>query len=101
MGRNNYREFLDGTDPTVADSAPNPGATAPPAPTDLILTTLASGANELIWTNNGSSSGIIIERTGDGANWQTVGVVSGSDATFTDATSLPDLVYFYRVKAFN
>ncbi len=100
-GRSNYREFLDGTDPTTADSAPNPGATAPLAASDLTLTTLDNGHNELAWTNNDTAEGIIVERTGDGATWQTVGVISGTETTFTDETSQPDLVYFYRVKAFN
>jgi hypothetical protein len=45
--------------------------------------------------------GIIIERTGNGADWQTVGVVSGAETTFTDGTALPDTVYFYRLVAFN
>jgi hypothetical protein len=100
-GRNNYREFLDGTDPTIADSAPNPGATAPLAASDLTVTTLENGHNELSWTNNDTAVGIIIERNQGGPTWQTVGVVSGIKTTFTDATAIPDVVYFYRAKAFN
>jgi len=75
-GRSNYQEFMDGTDPLTADSVPNPGATAPLAPSALALTTLDSGHNELSWGNNSTASGIIVERTTDGANWQTVGVVA-------------------------
>ena len=100
-GRSNYQEFLDGTDPLTADSAPNPGSGAPSAPSALTLATLDSGHNELAWTNNSAASGIIVERTTDGANWQTVGVVAGTKTTFTDATAHPDTVYFYRLVAFN
>lgn len=100
-GRSNYQEFLDCTDPLTADSAPNPGATAPLAPSALTLTTLDSGHNDLAWTNNSAASGIIVERTVDGENWQTVGVVAGRQTTFTDATAQPDTVYFFRVKAYN
>lgn len=98
-GRTDVQEYFDGTDPLVFDSAPI--APAPLAASDLTLTTLDNGHNELTWTNNDTPVGNIIERTGDGATWQTVGIVSGSETTFTDATSLPDLVYFYRVTAYN
>jgi len=97
-GRSDAQEFLDGTDPLTIDAAPN--TPAPLAPSDLALTTLDNGHNELTWTNNDTAVGVIIERK-DGANWQTVGIVSGSETTFTDATSLPDIVYFYRVSAYN
>lgn len=97
-GRTDVQEYFDGTDPTVADSAPT--SPAPLAASDLILTTLDNGHNELTWTNNDTPVGNIIERK-DGANWQTVGIVSGMETTFTDATALPDIVYFYRVTAYN
>lgn len=100
-GRGNYQEFLDGTDPLTSDAAPNAGAEAPLTPSDLTLATMASGHNELAWTNNSTASGIIVERTEDGANWETVGLVAGTKTTFTDATAQLDIVYFYRLVAFN
>jgi len=100
-GRSDAQEFLDGTDPLTIDSAPNAGAPAPLAPSGLALTTLESGHNELTWTNNSVANGVIVERTEDNANWQTVGVVPGTQTTFTDATVQPSTVYFYRVAAFN
>jgi len=100
-GRSDAQEFLDGTDPLTWDADPNAGASAPLAPSGLALTTLDNGHNELIWTNNSTANGVIVERTGDGANWQTVGVVPGTQTTFTDATAQPATVYFYRVAAFN
>jgi hypothetical protein len=97
-GRTDVQEYFDGTDPLVVDSAPT--APAPLAPSDLILTPLDNGHNELTWTNNATAVGVIIERKAS-TTWQTVGIVSGSETTFTDDTSLPDIVYVYRVKAYN
>ena len=98
-GRTDVQEYFDGTDPLVFDSAPT--APAPLAASDLTLTTLDNGHNELTWTNNDTPVGNIIERNQGGPTWQTVGIVSGMETTFTDATSLPDIVYFYRVTAYN
>lgn len=100
-GRSNYQEFLDGTDPLAADANPHPGTTAPSTPSGLVLTTLPEGHNVLSWTNNSPAAGIIVERSSDGATWQTVGIVSGGQTTFTDATAQLEAVYFYRVVAFN
>ena len=97
-GRTDVQEFFDATGPLVFDSAPT--SPAPLAPSDLFLTTLDNGHNELSWTNNSMAVGVIIERKA-GLVWQTVGIVSGSATTFTDATSLHDIVYVYRVKAYN
>jgi hypothetical protein len=83
-GRTDVQEFFDATGPLVFDSAP----------------TFDNGHNELSWTNNSMAVGVIIERKA-GLVWQTVGIVSGSATTFTDATSLHDIVYVYRVKAYN
>jgi hypothetical protein len=93
-GRTDAQEFLDGTDPLTPDADPNAGSDTPLAPSGLTLKTLESGHNELTWTNNSAASGIIIERTEDGANWQTVRVVAGSQTSFTDTTAQPDTVYF-------
>ncbi len=97
-GRTDIQEFFDGTDPLVADSAPT--SPAPLAPSGLTLTTLDNGHNDLTWTNNGTAVGVIIERK-VGLIWQTVGISGGTKTTFTDATSLPDIVYVYRVTAYN
>ena len=99
-GRSNYQEFLDGTDPMTADTATNGGSGTPLPPSGLALTTLENGRNELTWANRSTASGIIIERTEDGASWQTVGVVAGTKTNFTDATAQPETVYFYRLVAF-
>jgi len=100
-GRSDAKEFLDGTNPLQADTNPHAGLGAPLAPSNLSLGTLENGHNTLTWVNNSSATGAIVERTGDGVNWQTVGVIPGTQATFTDATAQPDTVYFYRVVAFN
>jgi len=100
-GRSDAQEFLDGTDPLVVDTNPHAGQPAPLAPGNLSLETLENGHNTLTWVNNSSANGIIVERTGDNANWQTIGVVPGTQTTFTDATAHPSTVYFYRVAAFN
>jgi hypothetical protein len=96
--RSNYQEFLDGTDPTTADADPTPEATAPLSPTALSIQEAEHPV--LTWSQQGTISGTIIERTADGASWQTVGVVFGHASSFRDTSALAEQVYFYRVTAF-
>jgi len=94
-------EFYYKTDPWSPDSKTAPGSTPPSPASGLSLNTLDTGYNQLTWKNNSTARGVMIERSNGGSVWKTVGVVAGNISTFTDTSSLPDIVYFYRVLAYN
>lgn len=101
-GRPDAQEFLDGTDPLVADVAPNPGIPAPLAPSDLTVSTTKPGTFQLEWASNDpGTTAFLIERTDDAAQWETVGIVPGGKTSFTDSATSDGVAYFYRVVAHN
>lgn len=99
-GRTDAEEFFDGTDPRTPDGDPSPGDGSPSAPIDLAVESLEDGHFRLTWTNQDpGAQRNIVERTSDGSVWERVGVVRASVSAFTDATTLPDQDYFYRIVA--
>lgn len=99
-GRSDLDEFYDGTDPLTPEDDPRPGEGLPAAPTDLLVESLEGGQFRLTWTNQAPDvQRNIVERTSDGTSWERVGVVRGTATGFTDATTLPDQDYFYRIVA--
>ena len=99
-GRSDAEEFYDSTDPWTSDQDPSPGDGSPSAPIDLVVESLEDGRFLLTWTNQDPGAlRNIVERTSDGSVWERVGVVRAYVSAFTDATTLPDQDYFYRIVA--
>jgi uncharacterized protein (TIGR02145 family) len=71
------------------------------APTELILT--ADCPNFILnWTSNSTNeTGFVIQRSDDGNNWNNLDTVGAGVYTYTDTTGTPDILYYYRVYAFN
>jgi uncharacterized protein (TIGR02145 family) len=71
------------------------------APTELILT--ADCPNFILnWTSNSTNeTGFVIQRSYDGNTWNNLDTVGAGVYTYTDTTGIPDILYYYRVYAFN
>lgn len=84
-------------------SATTPSATAPAAPSALLLTGVSSTRVDLSWTDNSSDEVTFrIERkTGAGGTYAEIASVGAGVTTFSDTTVLGGTSYFYRVKARN
>ncbi len=77
-------------------------ADPPAAPSGLDAVSVSSSAIELNWLDNSSDeNGFEIERSLDGANFESAATVGANTSTFSDTGLDPDTTYWYRVRAFN
>jgi hypothetical protein len=94
-GSGNFWELEDVVDWTFTSQVPVPGA-----PTNLRLAAFTSAAIDLAWNSNSyNESGFQIERSTDGTHFAPLGTTTAT--SFEDAELLPNMSYFYRVRAFN
>lgn len=79
------------------------GDNPPEAPTLLVTSTASDSTVELSWTDNSSNEdGFKIERRQEGQAAYTQIATVGEDVTsYTDSGLNNDIVYFYRVRAYN
>ena len=75
---------------------------APEAPSGLMVDSNTGSSITISWTDNSQfETSFIIERSTDDVTFEVLGTVSANVKTFTDATILPDITYYYRVNASN
>ena len=81
----------------------NPIGSAPDAPTEIALDSIASRSAVISWTDNSTDEvGFIVERrTGRGGAWTAIGDVDADVVTFEDTGLEPKTTYYYRVSATN
>jgi endonuclease/exonuclease/phosphatase family metal-dependent hydrolase len=84
-------------------SGTTPSASAPNAPSALILTGVSGTQVDLSWTDNSTDEVTFrIERkTGAGGTYAEIGTTATNVATYSDVTVSPGTTYFYRVRARN
>lgn len=77
--------------------------TIPPRmPTRLTVEALSSSEIRLTWQDNSNlEDGVRIERKVEGSNWIRIGSVGPNVTQYVDASVEPDVLYRYRVKAYN
>ncbi|NPV89206.1 MAG: hypothetical protein HPY50_00325 [Firmicutes bacterium] len=73
---------------------------APLSPLDLAAESVSDSSIRLTWDNNGSNSGVEVERKTASSPFAKVAETSSGDADYTDA-GLFEGTYTYRVRAFN
>jgi len=69
----------------------------PRIPTGLTVTRVSDMQQSLGWTRVGTYTSVIVQRQTDDGAWQQVGVAAGNAASFTDATTVANRKYTYRV----
>ena len=75
-----------------------PSATGPGTPS--LAVTNGGGQSTLTWTASGDpSAGFIVQRRSQGGDWESIGVVDGSETSFSDADVLPGREYQYRLQS--
>lgn len=71
-------------------------------PTRLTVEALSSSEIRLTWQDNSNlEDGVRIERKVEGSNWIRIGSVGPNVTQYVDASVEPDVLYRYRVKAYN
>lgn len=82
-------------------SATTPVPPPPPAaPSALTASPLSDTAVLLTWTDNSTDeTGFLVERSPDGAAWQTAGSLPAGTTTAQDTGLVPGTVWHYRVRA--
>lgn len=76
-----------------------PGSTLAP-PTDLLAVGVGPNQIELAWTDNANDeSGYVVQRSYDGASWETVATLEAGADNLVDQGLSPGSAYFYRVYA--
>jgi hypothetical protein len=74
----------------------------PGAPFDLAALVLGGGSVQLAWHDDAENeAGFSLQRSEDGVAWTDVGNVSADVTNVMDNITLPDVLYFYRVRATN
>ncbi|MBB4071630.1 fibronectin type III domain-containing protein [Canibacter oris] len=78
-------------------------APPPPRPTPPQFNAVSyQGSNTVLsWTNRGSYSAVIVERSTDNSTWQQVGRPAGNATSFTDTTVPANSRFYYRIAAVN
>ncbi len=75
---------------------------APAAPTNLSAAAVSGGQVNLIWTNTANNqTGILIERSADGTNFNQIASTIGAATTYSDTGLAATTTYSYRVRAYN
>ena len=99
-GRSIAQEYLEGTDPNVADASPPPSGSAPTVPGQPAVETLSPSHLRLTWnaSTGGTLLGYLVERSEDNVTWSLIGFTAGNVTTFDDTQALPGTAYSYRVK---
>ena len=99
-GRSDALEYLQGTDPRVADTAPSSTAIPSTAPSQPELDESDPNAIGLSWTGDVAMLGYLIERSQDNATWTIISLTRGNLTTFTDtlASRAQGQVYIYRIR---
>ncbi len=92
--------------PYILKLSPNGLPSLLAAPTQLAITPLmlerTSGYMDLSWTDNANNEiGFQIQRSPDGTAWTAIDSVPANVTAYTDNTTLPVSIYYYRVAAFN
>ncbi len=80
------------------------GATPPAAPTNLTLTPVGgtSMSITLNWTDNATDeTGYKVERSTNGTTFTEIASLGANVTTYSDVTVAADVVYYYRVYAYN
>jgi hypothetical protein len=92
-----------GTQSTLAVFGLFPSATTTPAaPSDLVARPLSFSRIQLSWTNHATNAtGIKIERSSDGVQFQQVNTVARNVSSYTDDGLTSSTRFFYRVLATN
>lgn len=76
--------------------------TAPTAPSGLTASTVSSSQLKLTWTNTAANqTGVRVDRSTDGTNFNPVTTLAASATTFTDSGLSASTKYYYRVVAIN
>jgi hypothetical protein len=72
------------------------------APTGLVAMRASGSAVNLSWTNNSNQqAGFKIERSTDAQTFMEIGAVGANIRVYQDATGLPNMISYYRVRAYN
>ncbi len=98
--RSTAQEFLENTDPKVADvSRPSSGPT-PAAPGQPTVEELSPTSFRLTWSPGDSTPllGYLIERSTDNVTWALIGFTAGNTTSYDDTQALSGTAYSYRVK---
>ncbi|HEV3203057.1 MAG TPA: hypothetical protein VGY77_01680 [Gemmataceae bacterium] len=92
-----------GTQDSIAIFGLFPDATQrPAAPSNLSAAPLSDTQIQLSWTNNSQiASGIKIERSPDGINFNQIAIISRDLTTFTDSGLPGGTSFYYRIRATN
>jgi hypothetical protein len=95
-GDGQYSDYSSVASATLDD------CTTPAAPSNLYTSSPSSGRIDLFWTDNSPNEhNFRVERSLDGASWQTLGTVAPNTITYPDKTVTCDVPYSYRVIAAN
>jgi len=79
-----------------------PATTAPDAPSDLVARPVSFSKIQVSWTNHANNAtGIKIERSSDGVQFEQVNTVARDVSSYTDDGLTSSTRFFYRVRATN
>jgi subtilase family serine protease len=74
----------------------------PAAPTNLTATVISTNQVNLAWTdNNSNATGEVVQRSTNGANWNTIAKLSATATSYSDTSVRKGQTYSYRVYAYN
>jgi autotransporter-associated beta strand protein len=92
----------DGNSPASNIAHASTQAAQPPAtPSGLMATGVATNEIDLTWVDNsGNEDGFNLERSTNGGNYTTIGMVAAGVTTYSDIGLATGTTYFYRVQAF-
>lgn len=74
---------------------------SPLSPSNLSAEAVSASSIGLIWDNNGSNSGVEVERKSGSSSFAKVAETAGGVAAYTDIALSGSATYTYRVRAFN
>ncbi len=73
---------------------------APNLPTNLKARAVSKSQINLSWTDNSDNeTDFLVQRSTDGAAWQSIGIASANDTSYNDYGLQDSTTYFYRVRA--
>jgi hypothetical protein len=68
----------------------------------LTATVVSTNQVNLAWTDNANNAtGEVVQRSTNGANWNTIATLSGSASSYSDTSLRKGQTYSYRVYAYN